>query len=653
MDAKSSPSWYDLNQAALVAEVSRVKSRLLTHLGRPAASGPAAEVASPSEGLSALDILCGAFGLSHFEHDILLLSAAMELDSQVAGLCAEASADLNRPWPSFGLALAALQGGHWSALSPGAPLRSWRLVEVNAEASLTQSQLRIDERILHYLTGVECPDARLRGLIEPVSASESQLAASAQDIVSLAVGIWRQAKAGGNLPAIQLCGSDVVGQRAIAAAACGAFGMDLNVAYARSLPHHPADLEAVIRLWCREAKLGTGGLFLDCHDDDGPDAAAIEQAVCRWVEDVQGLLIIGAPRRRRATRRSVATFDVPAASRSEQRAAWALALGEAPDDFINSLAQQFRLTPTAIEETATLWQAARHAKSSPVEVQRDLWRACRVRARPGLDSLADRVESAIAWGDLVLPERETQTLTQMAAHLRHRGRVYDEWGFAAKGSRGLGLSALFAGPSGVGKTMAAEVLANALDLDLYRIDLSQVVNKFIGETEKNLGRLFDAAEDGGSILLFDEADALFGRRSEVKDSHDRYANLEVSYLLQRMEAYHGLAILTTNMKGALDTAFLRRLRFVVQFPFPDADQRAEIWRRVFPSAAPTEGLDLHKLSRLSVTGGNIRNIALNAAFLAAGEGAPVRMVHILDAARGECAKIEKPISEAEVMGWSD
>jgi SpoVK/Ycf46/Vps4 family AAA+-type ATPase len=199
--------------------------------------------------------------------------------------------------------------------------------------------------------------------------------------------------------------------------------------------------------------------------------------------------------------------------------------------------------------------------------------------------------------------------------------------------------------------MAAEVLAAALELDLYRIDLSQVVSKYIGETEKNLGRVFDAAEQGGAVLLFDEADALFGKRSEVKDSHDRYANIEVSYLLQRMEAYRGLAILTTNMKGALDPAFLRRIRFVVQFPFPDLTQRAEIWRRAFPAATPTDALDVDVLARLSVAGGNIRNIALNAAFVAAAAGEPVRMKHLLRSARSEYAKLEKPLTDAEVAGW--
>jgi SpoVK/Ycf46/Vps4 family AAA+-type ATPase len=236
-------------------------------------------------------------------------------------------------------------------------------------------------------------------------------------------------------------------------------------------------------------------------------------------------------------------------------------------------------------------------------------------------------------------------------HVRQRSKVYETWGFTTKGTRGLGISALFAGASGTGKTMAAEVLAGELRLDLYRIDLSQVVSKYIGETEKNLRRVFDAAEEGSAILLFDEADALFGKRSEVKDSHDRYANIEVSYLLQRMEAYRGLAVLTTNMKNALDQAFLRRIRFVVQFPFPDAAQRAEIWRRIFPADTPTEDLKVDKLARLNVSGGNIRNIALNAAFLAADAGEPVGMAHLLRAARGEYSKLEKPLTEPEIGGW--
>ena len=248
-------------------------------------------------------------------------------------------------------------------------------------------------------------------------------------------------------------------------------------------------------------------------------------------------------------------------------------------------------------------------------------------------------------------ETELTLLREITAHVAHRTTVYETWGFAAASSRGLGIGALFAGASGTGKTMAAEVLARALRLDLYRIDLSGVVSKYIGETEKNLRRVFDAAEEGGAILFFDEADALFGKRSEIKDSHDRYANIEINYLLQRMESYRGVAVLATNMKSALDPAFLRRIRFVVNFPFPDSTQRAEIWRRVFPPATPTEALDVDMLARLTVPGGSIRNIALNAAFLAASSGEPVRMRHLHRAARVEYAKLERPLPEAEIAGW--
>jgi SpoVK/Ycf46/Vps4 family AAA+-type ATPase len=225
--------------------------------------------------------------------------------------------------------------------------------------------------------------------------------------------------------------------------------------------------------------------------------------------------------------------------------------------------------------------------------------------------------------------------------------VYEQWGFGAKLSRGRGIVALFAGPSGTGKTMAAEVLAHRLDLDLYRIDLAGVISKFIGETEKNLKRVFDAAEQSGAILFFDEADALFGKRSEVRDSHDRYANIEINYLLQRMEDYRGLAILATNRKSLLDQAFLRRLRFLIDFPLPLAADRLRIWRGAFPAQAQLELLDYQLLGRLELSGGSITNIALNAAFLAASEQTTIGMNHVLVAARREYSKIDKLMLESE------
>jgi SpoVK/Ycf46/Vps4 family AAA+-type ATPase len=349
-------------------------------------------------------------------------------------------------------------------------------------------------------------------------------------------------------------------------------------------------------------------------------------------------------------------LDVPRPTHAEQVGLWERALGEAAAELngqVDAAVEHFQLGGEGIRAASAqvLAELRGHGAAGAGSPARLLWEACRLQARPRLDDLAQRIEPAATWDDLVLPAAQKEILRQIAAHVAQRGTVYERWGFAARGRRGLGISALFAGPSGTGKTMAAEVLAGELALDLYRIDLSQVVSKYIGETEKNLARVFDAAEEGGAVLLFDEADALFGKRSEVRDSHDRYANIEVSYLLQRMEAYRGLAILTTNLKTALDPSFLRRIRFVVQFPFPDAPLRAEIWRRAFPAATPTQGLDAERLARLSVAGGNIRNIALNAAFLAAAAGEPVRMEHLLRAARGEYAKLERPLTDAEVAGW--
>jgi SpoVK/Ycf46/Vps4 family AAA+-type ATPase len=370
------------------------------------------------------------------------------------------------------------------------------------------------------------------------------------------------------------------------------------------------------------------------------------------------MLIVSSRQRRRQRQRPVLSFDVHKPTLPEQRALWQTALGEsAPgiDGHVDVLVSQFDLNAPAILAACAgaMGRLAAQDKHEvdAAEAATALWDTCRTQARPRLDDLAMRIKTTAGWEDLVLPEPQKDILREIAMHVRNRGTVYERWGFSTKGARGLGINAMFAGTSGTGKTMAAEVLAEELRLDLYRIDLSSVVSKYIGETEKNLRRVFDAAEEGGVILLFDEADALFGKRSEVKDSHDRHANIEVSYLLQRMEAYRGLAVLTTNMKDALDSAFLRRLRFIVQFSFPDAAQREEIWRRVFPAATPTEALDERKLAQLNVAGGSIRNIALNAAFLAADAGAPVRMQHLMRAARHEYLKLDRPLTDAETRGW--
>ena len=652
MSTPQTLTWHEANQRYLTAALGAVREVLERHAGKDDV-GPvhlrreqALETLDPPP---PLETLCAAFGLSAFERDVLLMCAGVELDSAFAACCA-ARDDAGRSYPTFGLALAALPGAHWSALSPASPLRRWRLVEVGSGETLTASSLRISERVLHYLAGVQYPDESLEGFLMPVPPSTG-LPPSQSALLQRITDLWSDADETSPLPAIQLCGSEGSGKEAVAAAACAALGLGLYAMRAEDVPSAPAEREALSRLWEREAVLGRGALLLDCERTEGAELA---RAPIPFVESAQGMIFITARDPIRLARRRLVRLDVRGPSPAEQLRLWQGILGPSAGELNGKLGEittQFSLGTRAIHAAGA--EALDALSSHPGEEPGDvLWEVCRSQARARLDDLAQRIEPAAAWEDLILPEPQKNALREIVANVRQRARVYDEWGFAEKGSRGLGIGALFAGASGTGKTMAAEVLAGELRLDLYRIDLSQVVSKYIGETEKNLRRVFDAAEEGGAVLLFDEADALFGKRSEVKDSHDRYANIEVSYLLQRMESYRGLAILTTNMKGELDPAFLRRLRFVVRFPFPDAALRAGIWARIFPPDTPTEGLDVNRLAKLNVAGGNIRNIALQAAFLAADEGGPVLMAHLLRAAYTEYAKLEKPLTEAEIGGWT-
>lgn len=660
-------NWIESNRGHLSAALAEARSKLERYARRVRglsergesefkAEQDGIEVSQITRTDSALESLCSKFGLSSFECDILLLSAGVELDSSIARLLAQA--DPASPYLTFGLALSALDDAHWSALSPSRPLRRWRLVELGTGSALTTTSLRIDERILHYLTGIQHLDERLLGFVEPVEES-SDLPPSHRAIAKELEAAWSEFNGESRLPVAQLCGGELLGKESIVAFVCRALQMSLYKMNAHAIPTGPGELEGLIRLWEREAALESCALIIDCEaldSNDSPRLAAVKQII----ERANSPLAIACRERLITIRRPGLLLDIRKPTAVEQLDLWQRELGPVGAELngqVETIVSQFNLSAHVIRS------ASREAKNRisvaaipEADARCDgprkiLWEVCRSQARVRLNELAQRIEPVAKRDDLVLPQTQHQVLQDIVAHVRQRAKVYEAWGFAAKNSRGLGITALFTGASGTGKTMAAEVIANELELDLYRIDLSQIVSKYIGETEKNLRQVFDAAEDGGAILLFDEADAIFGKRTEVKDSHDRYANIEVSYLLQRMEAYRGLAILTTNLKDALDTAFLRRIRFVVQFPFPDSAGRAEIWRRIFPSALPTEGLSVAKLARINVTGGSIYNIALYAAFLAAEENQSVGMAHLLRAARAEYAKLERTLSESEVGDW--
>ncbi|MEW5959504.1 MAG: ATP-binding protein [Chloroflexota bacterium] len=611
--------------------------------------------AEASEPPPALLILGQRFGLSRFEQQVILLCAAMELDTRIAGLCAKAQDDPNRPYPTFALAMALFDEPAWDVLSPERPLRYWRLIEIHQPDTqpLTTSPVRADERIVNYLKGLNYLDDRLQPLLVPLELPANRaefppLPPSQQVAVELIANHLEQISLTNRPPVIQLLGPDSPSKQLVAWYAANDLGLHLYRLPAQLLPPQVAELETFIRLWQRESLLLPVILYLDAHDLEGESPTDGQAStINRFLARRDNVCFLDTRDVRPELGQGTISLEIAKPTPAEQQTAWTEALGVESTATTASpalLSGQFNLNLTTIHQIAqTTW-----ASTNGSFGHQHLWDACLESTRPRLDILARRLDPKATWQDIVLPEEQLVLLRRIADQVAQRSRVYEEWGFRNRMNRGLGISALFGGESGTGKTMAAEVIANELRLNLFRIDLSAVVSKYIGETEKNLRRLFDAAEDGGAILFFDEADALFGKRSEVKDSHDRYANIEINYLLQRMEAYRGLAILATNVKSALDDAFLRRLRFIVDFPFPGVADRRRIWQKVFPPETPTAGLDFDFLARLKLAGGSIHNIALNAAFLAAKANPPVTMPVILSAARAEFRKLSLPVNEADL-----
>ena len=625
------------------------------------------------------------FGLSRFEQEVLLLCASLELDTRIPTLCAQAQHDPNKSFPTFALAMALFDNPSWEAMSPSRPLRYWRLIEIfqPGDQPLVSSSLRADERIVSYLKGINELDDRLTSLLLPldrfgsdIPLSETQQAAVTDILAHCQIDSEQNCAT-----TVQLLGSATASKHHLAHHVANTLGFHLYRLSASEVPTQTSELESLARLWWRESALLPIALYLDAHDFDvGKSANGRANMLARFVARIGGLVLLDTRESIPDLPPSTLVIDVTKPTALEQRQVWlnAIRIAELSHTLVNAdtpdeptkkgeqrrkslpntgsnnkdvanvgggLASQFDLDATTIHRIVASVQ--NDPRLGDMAWQDCMWDRCLAATRPELEHLAQRIDAMATWDDIVLPDKELSSLRQIAAQVRHRSSVYDDWGFRAKMNRGLGITALFAGDSGTGKTMAAEVIANDLRLNLYRIDLSSVVSKYIGETEKNIRRVFDAAENGGAVLLFDEADALFGKRSEVKDSHDRYANIEINYVLQRMEAYSGLAILATNMKNALDTAFTRRLRFIVNFPFPGGQERQAIWQKSFPFELPTDELDYDRLARFHITGGSIHSVSLASAFLAAEAGTAVTMPIVLDAVRTEFRKLERPIPESQ------
>ncbi|MGH6965965.1 MAG: ATP-binding protein [Phenylobacterium sp.] len=595
----------------------------------------------------ALDLLASTFGLSGFDLDVLLLAWAPQVDAGLAALYEQAHGrqglgqatrhlieTLLCPTPA-----ARVQAR--IGLAADGALRRNALILVESPDAL--SPIVLDERMMGFVQGLGGWDQRLRGLLHRLSRAPTP------DRVALkSAGLVERIAASGQ-PAAQIVGPRRSGRRAAAWIVAAHFGLTPTEIEVRALPAAGPERRALLALMIRETALSRLCLVVDASPETlGPDdpAASLAVLVAREAATEAMAVTLVLSEDPVVGLGGLPMLRLAPLTREERLAGWteALAAHAIAPEIIESVVDHF---PFGLSQMA---EVADSLATGEVPDRQALWAACRERATGRLEGLAQRIEARRGWPDLVLPPSVLADLRAVADQVGQRGTVYGRWGYDALLPRGRGVSALFSGPSGVGKTLAAEVIARELGLDLYCVDLATVVSKYIGETEKNLKRIFDAAEEAGAVLFVDEADALFGKRTEVKDSHDRHANIEVSYLLQRIEQYDGLAILATNLRNNIDFGFLRRLRYLIDFPFPDYAGRQMLWRKAFPPQAPLHDIDFERLAGLEIAGGNIIVIATNAAFLAAAEQTSIGMRHVEQAAHAEFRKLDRLYDLAPFRG---
>ncbi len=602
-----------------------------------------ADVWEAAGGTVRLRGLARSFGLAPIDVDLLLVALAPDLDPRFERLYGYLHDDISRRRASVGLAIelaaAAPRPGVHPArhrLSPSAPLvaRGLLLVEDPDRPSLTRS-LRVPDRITAHLLGDDAPDPLVEGLL-----------AEAVDLPGAEAEVMARGLAGG-VRLVYIRERPGSSGRSLARSA---FALDGRSSLALDLARlGPGDdVVAVARAAAREASLRGAGLIA------GPVEAVLDRgpgAVRAFTEAPTTVALVGGRLFDPVWSRDVPlVLDAPALSVAQRHELWVGSVGDhAPVSFDPAVVTlAFRLGPEHIVRAARSAVYASIAAGRPPTTA-DIASGARAQNAAGLERLARRIVPGYRWADLVLPPLVGAQLREITARARHRDRVVGQWGIGQRSGRSLGITALFAGDSGTGKTMSAEVLAGDLGFDLYVIDLSTVVDKYIGETEKNLDRIFTEADRVNGVLLFDEADALFGKRSEVKDARDRYANVEVAYLLQRMESFDGIAILTTNLRANLDEAFTRRIDAIVDFPLPEEEYREALWRRNLPESVPQDpDIDLGFLARrFKLAGGDIRNICVAAAYLAATVDRPVSMGDLIRATEREYRKLGRLMTESE------
>ncbi len=664
-------------------EVVRLQEAV-EHAGRRCA---ALVAESARQGVSlALERLTRLFRLSGFDVDALLVCLAPELNVRYGKLYAYLQNDVTRKAPTADLILNLFcrslseKLDARTRLMGAAPLLRHQLIRYAGEEhsdtpTLLTRALVADERILNYLLDVDAPDARLAPFVRVVQPSAELGELLLPD--GMAEGLARLFRAAnaataegvGGALAFIFDGPAGTGKEFAAEALCRDTGCGLLVADVHAMSKADAGLARLLARLFREARLRRAAVYLDGAETvlgEGEHEMSARRTLLAALEEFEGVAVLGSREPWHPSEGAPAGrffhVTLPAPDFDARQQLWQRFLareGAAASNEIEveALADKFAFTAGRIRDAvAEARQRALLRDGAGFRITTaDLYHACRAQSSKKLMSLARKITPLYTWRDIILPPDQLEHLREVCAHAKHRQKVFAEWGFGGKISLGKGLSALFVGPSGTGKTMAAEVIAGELNLDLFKIDLSCLVSKYIGETEKNLSRVFEEAEQSNAILFFDEADSVFGKRSEVKDSHDRYANIEVNYLLQRMEEYEGVVILASNYQKNIDEAFTRRIRFIVEFPFPDDDYRRRIWGKVFPEHTPLgEDIDFDFLAhKLKLSGGNIRNIALGAAFLAAGNGGRVEMGHVIGAAKREFQKMGRLLVRADFDEYFD
>lgn len=612
-----------------------------------------------------LSRLAKACGLSSFDVAVVFIAVAPEIDLRYERLYAYLQDDVSKKRPSVDLVLNLLCTDVSTKLQmharfqADAPLVQHGLIRLVPDSGRTDSPLlayflKLDDQVIANLLGETSLDRRLVPSCELFVPGDTHTPLPRKHGESMVEpDVTTIAKATGEPLRLYFEGPDHLEKQRTARVYATTLQRPLLLARLAQMQILSTDFDSSLRVLFRETWFRDAVLFLDEYDAfRDADRPLHHRYLLQHLAKFDGTVILTGtqpwkPHEEIPLGIATVSFGIPAIARRQD--CWRSSLQQhgirLDEETLRSLSARFQLTSAQIVDATdsavqhTRWETP--TRTSPTGPE--LFEAARRQTRSALAKLATHIDAVRHWEDLILPDDAIAQLREVCAHFTHRQQVLNEWGFGRKLAYGTGINALFTGPSGTGKTMAAEIVANELGLDLYKIDLAAIISKYIGETEKNLDKIFTAAEHANAILFFDEADALFGKRSEVKDSHDRYANLEISYLLQKMEQYEGIAILATNLRQNLDEAFVRRLTFIVQFPFPDETMRRRIWAGIWPASVPlADDVDLDTLvKQLKLSGGNIKNVALSAAFLAADDGQVVTLEHIQRAAQREFQKLGK------------